>query len=161
MQRLGHGLAPGQAGLHPVGAQGGRVLTRGEARGRLEDPVHMPGAEAGLVGQHRQGGWGFGLLQMAAQGGDQCRVAFGQGRLVWLAAPTGAEPGRLGLGEGGKEADVFGAGVPGTAGGAAVHPGGAHRIEEVAVGLAIPGKNGRPARVGHYKGSAVGGGDGR
>ena len=64
-------------------------------------------------------------------------------------------------GEGGKEADVFGAGVPGTAGGAAVHPGGAHRIEEVAVGLAIPGKNGRPARVGHYKGSAVGGGDGR
>jgi len=131
-----------------AGPVGRGVVAGREAGDGLEDAVQVMAAQAGPRGQFGQAGRRLGAFDEAAQFGDAGGVLFGEGRLVWPAAPARAKAGGKGVGGAGVKGHVFRARVAGAAGRAAEHAGAAHRVDEVPVGGRGAGEDLRPARVG-------------
>ncbi len=147
VEGVGHALAAGQLGLQPGGTQCKGVLPGCQAGNGLEDPVHMPGAEARLLGQRLKRWRRFGLFHMPAQGGDQGGMAFSQRWLIGLAAPARTKARRFRLDRSGEEAYVLGARAAGPTGRAAIHARGADAEKKLAVSGRVLVDDGVPARV--------------
>ena len=112
-----------------------------------EDAMEVIEAEAGLRSQGLQRWRRVGRLDAAAGGGDDGRMPrTGFGGIV-LGALAGAVAGRLGLGGRGEELDVLRPRQPRGAARAAVDAGGAHRIDELAVGSRVARQYLGPARI--------------
>ena len=143
---VGHAAAAVQFAAHAAGAMCRGVLLRRHAGNGLEYPVEVERTQASRFRQLLERGWCLCVLDQPTGFGDHRRLLFLQGRLIGLAALARTKAGPFCGGGGVVERHIFGPRWARRAGWAAVHAGGAHGIEEPAVGACITRLHRDPAR---------------
>ena len=151
VDRLGDRAATGELLAQALCTVRLRIGPWREACCGLEHAVKVMNAQAGALRQLGQGGSRLGGLDEAAQTAHHRGVLRRLRRLVGFAAQAGAKTRALGIGRRCVKGHVLGPRAARRAARAAIHAGGAHRVEKRAVGPRIPRHHRGPARIAHRR----------
>src|SRR5262249_23989990 len=147
IDRLGDGIACGELLAHALAAMAGGIGLRGHAGYRLEHAVEVEAAHARGLRQRVETRRLLGFFDQPARTRDDGGMRLGKRRLVRPAALARPKSRSLGVRASFVEGPVLAPRQTSRAGGPAIDPGRAHRIEEGAVSRALAPLDRRPARV--------------